>query len=125
MRTFMLIIPMLILLCGRSEAVTIDSELAVRAIMGEARGETYRGKLAVAEAIRNRGKLSGVYGLHAKFKEPKSVWDDARKAWTESKKSNIVNGAQFWESVDFKKPYWSRNMKQTAKIGKHVFYKNN
>ena len=43
----------------------IPDAQAVRAIVGEAAGESFEGKLAIACAIRNRGNLHGVYGLNA------------------------------------------------------------
>ena len=116
------LIPLLIALnCG---AAISDSD-AVRAIVGEAAGESYKGKLAVAGALRNRGTLSGVYGLNAKHvsSQPEMVWADARRAWSESLTNDISLGATHWESSDFKTPYWARRMKVTARIGKHTFYK--
>lgn len=113
---------LLILMSGSAYA-EIPADLAVQAIMGEARGETLLGKTAVAEALRNRGHLRGVYGLKASFNEPEWVWEQARKAWQESSKTNLVKGADHWESTDFKTPYWAKNMVVTAHIGKHKFYK--
>lgn len=110
--------------CGVSEA-KIDEKQAVRAIVGEAAGEPYVGKVALAEAIRNRGTLKGVYGLNGKHvdKEPSWVWRDARRAWEESAKTNLVKGADHWESVDFKVPVWAAKMAPVAQYGKHIFYK--
>ena len=103
----------------------IEKSKAIRAIIGEASGEGYKGMLAVACAIRNRGHLRGVYGLKAKHvdKEPQWVWDLATKAWTESRAKDITNGATHWESDTFKKPYWAKSMTKTVKIGHHQFYK--
>lgn len=94
-------------------------------VLGEASGEGYLGMVAVAEAIRNRGTLKGVYGCKAKFvkNEPEWVFILARKAILEAKTSNLTNGATHWESVDFKRPYWADSMVETVQIGKHVFYK--
>ena len=81
---------------------------------------------AVAEGIRNRGHLKGVYGLKAKHvdREPKWVWKLAEKAWIESQTSNLVKGADHWENTeDFGVPYWASSMTETAKIGKHTFYR--
>src|SRR3990167_2373542 len=67
-----------------AEAAVPEAE-AVHAIMGEARGESYAGKLALAEAIRNRGHLGGVYGVNVPMaklvREKPKTWDDARRAW--------------------------------------------
>lgn len=100
---------------------------AIRAIIGEAAGEGYEGMLAVACAIRNRGTLRGVYGIKAKHidRESKLTWILAERAWDESERVDVVDGATHWESTDFKRPVWAKNMSVTARIGKHVFYKKN
>lgn len=107
----------------KAEAAIKDKD-AVRAIIGEASGEGYRGMLAVACGIRNRGTLKGVYGLHARHvdKEPGWVWDLARKAWKESEHNDIVGGAGHWE-MSSRIPWWAKGMIVTAKIGHHTFYK--
>lgn len=112
----------------------IREEDAVRAIVGEAAGECGRkraechGMLAVAHAIRNRGTLVGVYGLGASHSktEPAWVWKKARRAWAQASRQrshDLTNGATHWESTDFKRPTWSRDMIVTVRIGKHVFYR--
>ncbi|MGN6643385.1 MAG: hypothetical protein ACTHKU_10355, partial [Verrucomicrobiota bacterium] len=70
----------------RSAAGLIPDQSAIRAIVGEAANQGYRGMLAVAGAIRNRGTLQGVYGLHnpIALKQPQWVWARARQAWSES-----------------------------------------
>ena len=100
----------------------IDEKIVIHCGLGEARGEGYKGLVAVFEAIRNRGHLNGVYGCQAKFDEPEWVWDLARKAWASSASSNLVKGADHWESTSFKVPYWAKDMIVTAHIGKHRFY---
>lgn len=80
-------------LCA-SVALTISAHArvcnhdAVRAILGEAAGEPYAAKLAVACAIRNRGKLDGVYGARVTdawiSAQPAATRRDADKAWRES-----------------------------------------
>jgi len=108
------------------KAATIPDNLAVKAIMGEACGEGYKGMLAVAGAIRNRGTLQGVYGVKAThiYKEPAYVWANAKKAWKESAKVDITKGANHWEGTDFKRPAWSMGMKITLRYKKHIFYKS-
>jgi len=103
----------------------IDAKQAITAIIGEAEGEPFIGKVAVAEAIRNRKTLKGVYGLRSPRvkKASKKVWLEAERAWLESEKSNLVKGADHWESIDFKVPGWAKGMIVTAQIGKHTFYK--
>lgn len=101
-----------------------DSQ-AILAIVGEAENQGLTGMTAIGEAIRNRGTLSGVYGLKSPRvkKAPKWVFAMAREAWEASETSNLVKGAQFWESTDFKTPYWAKGMIETAHIGKHKFYR--
>lgn len=111
---------------GSAEANAVIPELAIKAIVGEAAGEPYIGKVALAEAIRNRGHLNGVFGLKRESfisEQPKWVHDQAKKAWNASAKTNHVKGASFWESTDFPEPYWAKGMKVTAHIGKHKFYR--
>jgi len=120
----------------------ISDEQAIKAILGEARGEgwetdqngkkfytdqlNYEAMYAVACAIRNRGTLRGVYGATAKT-EPISpeLWQRASKAWFNSEDGgDITLGATHWENIGaFGKPYWAKNMAQTVKVGNHNFYR--
>lgn len=105
---------------------SIPASLAVRGIVGEAGNQGYIGMLAVACAIRNRSTLHGVYGVKGKQinKEPKWVWDLAKKAWKESERRDITNGATHWENIKaFGKPYWVRKMVKVYSYKDHVFYK--
>jgi len=111
---------------GCAQAAAVDEDQAMRAVIGEASSEGYKGMLAVACAIRNRGTLQGVYGVKAKHvdREPAWVWDLARKAWRESAQRDITNGATHWENIQaFGKPNWAEGMIETGRIGRHVFYK--
>jgi len=104
----------------------ITTDQAIQAIIGEAAGESFKGKIALAEALRNRASLSGVYGYQRKHfiqKQMPFVGEEARKAWQASKYTNLVKGADHWESIDFKTPDWAKDMKETARIGKHRFFK--
>lgn len=112
--------------CERAGAEVIKKEDAVKAIIGEASNQGYRGMLAVACGIRNRGTLKGIYGLKAKhiYKEPMWVWDMARRAWKESEHNDIVFGATNWENIKaFGEPFWAKKMTKTVKIKDHSFYK--
>jgi spore germination cell wall hydrolase CwlJ-like protein len=103
----------------------IPEKDAVRAIVGEASNQGYKGMLAIAVGIRNRGTLQGVYGLNAKHvdKQPKWVWDQARKAWKESKTNRIHTGTH-WENIKaFGKPYWADSLIKVYKYKDHIFYK--
>jgi spore germination cell wall hydrolase CwlJ-like protein len=104
---------------------TLDPDLAVRALIGEASGEGERGMLAVAGALRNRGTLRGVYGLRAKHvdRQPAYVWTSARRAWAMSATNDLSAGATHWENTRaFGVPYWAKTMRVTATIGNHTFY---
>jgi len=78
-----------------SNALALDARAAATAIVGEAAGQPFAVKLAVAEAIRHRGTLQGVYGLNAAHNatEPARVWKDARRAWAQSAHTDITHGA--------------------------------
>ena len=94
-------------------------------MIGESSNQGYKGMLAVACGIRNRGTLNGVYGVNAKHvdKEPKWVWKLAEKAWKESENNRVHDGGN-WENINaFGKPYWADDSKIVYKHKNHVFYK--
>lgn len=120
-----------VLMLSAASAEEIRKDKFVDAIIGEAEGEPYRGKLAVACAIRNRGNLQGVYGVNAprvsQHKYSPKVFVDAVRAYEESAHPDMcefIDGASFWEGTAFKRPYWAKNMIVTATIGRQRFYKN-
>jgi len=109
----------------------------VRAILGEAEGEPYTGKVALAYALKNRGTMSGVYGHKAistrlggyyrgDRKLKPSVVKEAQKAleWANSHPElDTTSGATHWEGTAFKTPYWAHSMVKTVVIGHQAFYK--
>lgn len=104
----------------------IDESRAIKAIIGESAKETYKGQLAVAHAIRNRGHLRGVHGLKKwKSRSTPAAWQRASRAWAESQfTKDPTRGATHWENVGlFGWPWWSKDMDVTARIGKHVFFR--
>ena len=110
------------------ERVNYSREDAIKAIIGEAENQGYKGMLAVACAIRNRGTLKGVYGLRAKrvryslFNEEAMI--DAKLAWEESAKHDITNGATLWENINaFGCPSWVKSCVETFRYKNHVFYR--
>ena len=111
--------------CQVAHASEINEDQAVRAIIGEASGEGLEGMRCVASAIRNRGTLKGVYGLHAKHvnKQPKWVWKLARKAWKESATQDFACGASYWEGTAFKTPYWAKDMVVVKTVKNQRFYR--
>ena len=111
-----------------SQPSTLDPQLAVRAIIGEAAGEPFTTKLAIAAALRNRDSLVGVRGLrNARMidAQPARVWADARCAWSESATNDLTHSAAYFESTNFPTPYWARGMKPTATVGVFRFWKLN
>jgi len=114
------------LLYGCTPCPAMDSERAVQAVIGEAAGQTFAEKLAVACALRNRGTLAGVRGIRNQRmiqSEPPRIWIDAREAWAQSATNDVTHGATHWESDQFPAPAWSRGMTLTAHIGKFKFFK--
>lgn len=114
-------------LVGNVYAGELRKDRVVMAIIGEAEGEGYKGMLAVACAIRNRGTLQGVYGEKAprvvKHKYSPKTFVLAVKAYEESAKVDITGGATHWEGTKFKTPYWAHGMIVTATIGNQRFYR--
>ena len=115
---------LLMALVVRADELPFTDENCVRAIIGEASNQGYEGLLYVAVGLRNRGYLKGVYGFKAKHvdKEPKWVWDLARKAWAESKGNRLHSGTH-WENLAFGEPYWVPKSVEVARHKDHIFYK--
>jgi len=109
-----------------AQPIKISTALAVRAIIGEAAGEPFETKLAIAGALRNRGSLAGVYGLR-NFKmidvQPAWVWADARRAWSESATNDLSRGGTYFESTNFTTPFWARGRLPVARVGMFQFWK--
>ncbi len=99
---------------------------AIRCVVGEAEDQGMDGMIAVAEAIRNRGYLKGVYGCKSarSLEASMKVWENAMEAWRVSEHTNSVYGADHWHSVREKKAWWEKYGTFTAKIGDHKFYKD-
>lgn len=150
MRKLLFCLPLLLISCQPAFALEsppngvtaqISDSKAVKCVLGEYESGTLEDMTATAEALRNRmvlmgssRALRGVYGCKAVsesvdiFKRGRRVIPDyavkrAYKAWEASRTSNLTLGASFWESTDFKEPYWAKSMVKTAKIGRHQFYK--
>lgn len=107
-------------------AFAVTEEEAVRCIMGEARGESFEGKVAVGEIIRRRGSTEGLYGCKAKFKEPKRVWDEARRAWRLSERTKTTKDATLFENTKafgFPKKWNRKKVQFVTKIDNHDFFK--
>ena len=116
--------------CAQAGQYTITHDKAVKSIIGEAEGESFQGKLAIACGIRNRGHLKGVYGLYAKrvqkHQYSNKVQKDATNAWNLSQdraSCAFIKGSSYWEGTAFKTPYWAKNMELVAVIGNQRFYR--
>ena len=108
------------------QTARIPTDLAVRAIIGEAAGEPFETKLAIAGALRNRGSLAGVRGLRNSKMidvQPAQVWTDARRAWSESATNDLSRGGTHFESVNFTTPFWARDRLPVARVGMFRFWK--
>lgn len=118
------------------------------ALYFEARGESLRGQIAVAEVILNRvdskrypGSVCGVVqqGQHRRNACQFSYNCDGRSNRIGNKKSFnklgklayvMLNGAEreltgnaLYYHNDTVRPRWSRKMVKTARIGRHIFYR--
>ena len=134
MKKTILILWALLFICSSAHAyeTLVPGDLPyVKAIVGEALPD-YQSMYAIACAIRNRGTLQGVYGLHAKHVETASefVFGKAELAWRQSAiKPDVVKGATHWLSdYDLKhsKPKriaFRKQMIETAYIGQTHFYR--
>ena len=101
-------------------------------VVTEAAGEPFRGKVGVAEVIRNRGwNRQGFSGLKRRdlrsflSRQPRWVYEEARKALRSARAgSNLTRRATHFENVKaFGKPPWADEMEQTARIGRLTFYR--
>lgn len=105
----------------------INQTQAVKAIIGESANQGLDGMIGVAEVIRNRGNLKGLYGLKRESfisSQPKWVHTQAKKAWEMSLKSDLTKGATHFENVKaFGKPKWAKDMTETVTIKDHTFFK--
>lgn len=127
-----------------------DDNWAIMTIWGEARGEDYLGKVAVAEVIRNRmkrkyssdgtasntclKKLQFSCWNHddpnrlfmAKLDDEDPIVRECIKAWEESKTTNLTKGAVLYcnlKVLDYI-PSWAKMENQTVVIGRHNFFRD-
>jgi len=123
--------------CASASTLKLTDATGIIGVIGEAEGESQTGRIAVAEVIRRRGSLKGIYGANAiivkdghyyrKTKNGLRKIDDgiillAKAAWFDSRYTNYSKGATNWEAIEtFGKPAWAKDMVVTAKIGNHTF----
>lgn len=127
-----------------------DLEVLARTVFGEARGQEFKGQLAVAWVVRNRAArpqrfaqtIAGVCLQPAQF----SCWNrsdpnfvrlvsvalpDAAYVTALAAAGMVLTdqapdptgGADHYYASHIKPPAWSKAMKQTARIGAHIFWK--
>ena len=119
--------------CAFASSAIISEHKAVLAVIGEAEGEGYEGMLAVSCAIRNRGTLKGVYGLHSyrvvHHKYSNMTEATAETAWYNSRvpeECTFIHGATGWgnaqDVAQFRNSLWFPSVYFTAHIGHHYFY---
>lgn len=138
MRKLSLII-LLMMACINSYAMPINPDRAIRAILGEARGEGFVSMQAHATGIRNRGNLAGVYGLHQiKWKNgllmsrnekeviSPELYHLASKAWYTSEFERIHRGNHWLSDYDKKHRrnwrHWIKDFTPVYRIGTTTFY---
>lgn len=121
-----------------------DIELLATTVYGEARGESFLGRKAVVDVVRNRMdgcRLSSKQvllhqGYNAKRKTYEYAFEGAHVEVTNKKlydeilsevqlylsQDDITDGATHFYSGD-KKPYWTASLTYVKTIGGHHFYR--
>jgi len=126
----LLILTLGLFVCGNAYA-EIPDEQAIKALIGEAGGQSYQELYAHACALRNRNTLEGVYGIRSKQVALASgkTWQRVSRAWYESVDGlDVTGGATHWLSeYDLENcshnADWRFTMIMTGKIGQTYFYK--
>lgn len=124
--------------------IVTDEQWAVLTIYGEAAGEPYDGKLAVAKTIRNRMRLEynsdgTVVGTVLAPKQF-SMWnrtpwlwvanaDDTKiptlecvNAWRDSVDTEVLPDDVVLYHAEYVDPYWASKVEFVKQIGRHLFY---
>lgn len=141
-RTLLFLTALSFLIC--KPAFSAEPIMPIQTILGEARGESFEGQIAVAEVIRNRANNPSWWGNNPdsvclkKFQF--SFWNDkklarktlskisgevyqvASRAWFESENSNLTKGATHYCRYD-SYPFWRSKLKFICRIGDHLFFK--
>ncbi len=113
---------------GHEAYAHIPDSLAIKALAGEAGGQSSLELLAHAFALRNRDSLEGVYGLRANTS--KLATYRARIAWNRAKSGlDITHGSTHWLSdydLAHSRPAliaWRKKALSQIKIGDTTFYR--
>lgn len=127
-----LIMTILISSCAMAaSSVKLTDKTAVLAIIGEAEAESQTGRIAVAEVIRKRGNLHGIYGINSPRVKAHKYSNNtallAKSAWFDSRYTNYSHNADGWGNKSdiekFKRQGWFKNCEIVAVIGNHYFWK--
>ena len=102
----------------------------------EGRGESYTGQYAIVHVVRNRAKYNLENVCKVVFKPYQFSWtitmppDNQRGleralhisslAWDSP--ADVTYGATHYHAAHIK-PYWAAQMRVTARIGNHIFYR--
>lgn len=117
--------------CDVAHASEFTSDNCIKALMGEAIGQSEAELFAHAHALRNRGTLVGVYGLNnwQKHNTPEN-WQRASRAWYTSEiERDTTNGCTHWLSdydLIHSRPKliaWRFKAVYSVKIGQTTFYR--
>jgi len=111
----------------------VNDRNAIKAVIGEAENQGYKGMLYVACSIRNRASLKDVYGLYSprveKHLYSEHIYKVASKAWYDSQfpeNCTPVKGAVSWEDTKaFGEPFWAKSMRLVLVYKDHKFYAKN
>lgn len=109
--------------------IAIQNDQAVKVIVGEAANQTFWGKVAVGEVIRNRGGIQGFSSrqkdLHQFYRDqPSGTRFQAQIAWMLSSVTNITHDSDHFDNVKaFGVPEWAANMTKTVQIDDMQYYR--
>ena len=136
---------------GKVDFSTSDLDTLARTVYGEARGESVKGKTAVAWTIRNRAEDSPKYGWSSNIaqvcKQPwqYSCWNQSDPNYNKlinlsvkdakyleckeiaekvlkGELADPTNGADHYYATYIAQPSWAKGQKVIATIGTHVFF---
>lgn len=110
-------------------------------VFHEARGENFRGQVAVAQVTMRRAEDDPRRVCKVVYEPKQFSWTNTRavrrvrpkgEEWEHAKKvaaltahkghPDVTNGATHFHATRVS-PYWRDSLKRTVKIGSHIFYK--
>lgn len=122
---------MILLIPSCAHAEPLTEQNAILSIIGEGESEGFTGLYALACAIKNKGNLKGVYGLHSprvkKHLYSQETYALAKLAWEKAKTGrDITFGATVWgnknDVIKFRSLRWFRAYHETFRHKGHIFY---